>query len=376
MGKTRILCIFTTLLGNKATTQRIINALNRMETLDPTYVLIGPEDYTRYPAPRITRSVDAWHGRYVARQKAAPVLNQKFDALFVNSWEFVTEFADVAGSIPGAALMDAVPHTVNLQLRRRGQGGWRRWVSHGLQNGPFRNAARQFKAFLPMGSDGADALVQEYGIDRDRCYITLAPQDLDLWKPGPRNHTPPPLRLLFVANDFERKGGLFLLRLFEQHLAGFCTLTIASNDPALEKQALPKGVKCLRGRTKEQLLDVYRSNDVFVFPTQQDYMPQVLCEALATGLPCIANDIGGIRDLVRDGETGYLMSHKDPPEKWAEKLRFLGENLHELIYLSDAARSFAVRFLDQRRFGAALEEVIGHLISAPDSGNPAPSARG
>jgi glycosyltransferase involved in cell wall biosynthesis len=363
MGNTKVLCILTTLLGNKATTQRLIQTLDRMEGVSPTYVLIGAEDYARYPAPRLARATDAWEGRYIARKKAKPVLSKDFDLLLVNSWEFVTEFRNVARKVPAAVLMDAVPFTVNAQLRRRGQTGWKRFISHRLNHGPFRSAVPNFQAFLPMGSDCADALEREYGVNRKHCYITLAPQDLELWKPGAGEHCPPPLRLLFVGNDFVRKGGDFLLRLYTQYLSEFCTLAIASNDSALEQYTLAPGVEWLRGRNREQLLQVYRSSDLFVFPTQQDYMPQVLCEALATGVPCMANDVGGIRDLVHDGETGFLMSCEDSAERWAERLRFLNSHPEEIRRMSASARSFAERNLDLTGFEKLVTQIIDRLRS-------------
>jgi glycosyltransferase involved in cell wall biosynthesis len=164
-----------------------------------------------------------------------------------------------------------------------------------------------------------------------------------------------------------RKGGDFLLQLYRQHLSDFCTLTIASNDPSLEGRVRPPGVEWLRGRNREQLLTEYQASDVFVFPTQQDYMPQVLAEALATGLPCIANDVGGIRDLVRDGDTGYLMSCDDPAERWAQKLRFLSSHPEEWKRLSAGARSFAERNLDFHGFEKLLAEIVDRLGRRSDS---------
>ena len=361
MRNTNVLCIFTTLLGNKATTRQMVRALDQMEGVNATYVFIGAEDYARYPVPRWARLTNPWEGRYIARKKARPLLTQSFDLLLVNSWELVTEFRDVAHQIPAAALMDAVPATVNAQLRRRGQRGWKRRISHRLHHGPFRAAVREFKLFLATASDSADALEHEYGVNRERCYVTLAPQDLELWKPGVKSDDSHPLGLLFVGNDFTRKGGDFLLQLYSQRLSGFCTLTIASNDSSLEGRPFPSGVQWLRGRTREQLLPVYQASDVFVLPTQQDYMPHVLAEALAAGVPCMANDVGGIRDLVHEGETGFLMSCEDPPERWAERLRTLNANPEERTRMSAAARTFAEQKLSFGSFEKLLTEVIERL---------------
>lgn len=331
-----------------------------MDDVEPTFVLLKADDYARYPAPKWARATDAWESQYIARQKLRPILKQQFDVLLVNSWEFVTAFRHLARRMPAAALMDAVPGTVDAQLRRRGYGGWRRSVAQMLHHRPFGRAAREFSYFLPMGSDCADALERDYGIPRERCLITLAPQDLDRWTPGikkPSSH----LRLLFVANDFVRKGGDFLLQLFRERLADKCTLTIASNDRALESRQLPPGVIWERGRNREQLLEIYRDSDLFLFPTQQDYMPQVLAEALTTGVPCMANDVGGIRDLVRNGETGFLMSRNAPRDAWAEKIEHIHSHPAELNRLSAAARSFAEKNLDIRRFDNIIGKVLERL---------------
>jgi glycosyltransferase involved in cell wall biosynthesis len=178
--------------------------------------------------------------------------------------------------------------------------------------------------------------------------------------------TPPPRiygekrKLLFVANDFTRKGGDFLLRLYREHLAGAYTLTIASNDPTISTRRLPPGVEWLRGRNREQLIDVYRAHDVFLFPTRQDYMPQVIAEALATGLPCIATDVGGIRDLVHNGETGVLMPFGASTSDWAEHLAKLAEPM-VLRQLSAGARRFAEERLRDERFASLMKDILNRL---------------
>jgi glycosyltransferase involved in cell wall biosynthesis len=305
----------------------------------------------------------------MARRKARQVMGQRFDLLLVNSWEYVVAFRHLARQLPAAAMLDSVPATVDGQLRQRGMGGWRRWLSHQAHHRSFAMAAGAFDVFLPLGSDCAASLQRDYGVSPERCLVTLAPQDLESWKPAPRSYAPP-LRLLFAGNDFARKGGDFLLRLYSEHLAGGCTLTIASNDSALSGRQLPAGVEWLRGRNREQLLEVYQASDVFVFPTRQDYMPQVLAEALAAGLPCLASDVGGIRDLVHEGETGFLMPLDAPTERWAAHLRRLAADPAELVRLSAGARRFAEQKLGLDRFQRLIGEVIERLRAQPKGSRP------
>jgi glycosyltransferase involved in cell wall biosynthesis len=138
-------------------------------------------------------------------------------------------------------------------------------------------------------------------------------------------------------------------------------LTIASNDPSLAARKLPPGVQWLRGKNREQLLEVYRESDIFVFPSQQDYAPQVLAEAMAAGLPCLVNDFDGARDLVHSGETGFVFTLDTPAEVWAEHVKRLAANPGELIRMSACARQLAEEKLGVDRFEHLIAEVIERL---------------
>jgi glycosyltransferase involved in cell wall biosynthesis len=50
----------------------------------------------------------------------------------------------------------------------------------------------------------------------------------------------------------------------------------------------------------------YRAADLFVLPSTSEGMPNVVLEAMASGLPCVATDVSGSSELVIDGETGFL----------------------------------------------------------------------
>jgi glycosyltransferase involved in cell wall biosynthesis len=360
MLNTKALCIFTNLLGNKAMTSLLVETLDRLPGLEPTYVCVDVEDYNKFPAPWWARATNPWQVEFIARQKARQMVHRPFDMLLVHGWEMAVAFRNLARRVPAAAMMDSVPATVNYQRRRQGFKGLKRSLSHQVHHRAFARAAQGFDLFLPKSSDCAASLQRDYGAGPERCFVTLAPQHLEFWKPGARSVCLP-IRLLFVGNDFARKGGDFLLRLYAEYLTGTCSLTIASNDPSLEVRKLPPGVLWLRGRNRDQLLEVYRESDIFVFPSQQDYTPQVLAEALAVGLPCLVNDFDGARDLIHDGETGFLFTLNTPVEVWAEHVKRLVTNPGELSRMSACARQFAEDKLGRDRFEQLIAEVIEQL---------------
>jgi glycosyltransferase involved in cell wall biosynthesis len=67
--------------------------------------------------------------------------------------------------------------------------------------------------------------------------------------------------------------------------------------------------------------------DLFVCPSRDDNFPNVVLEAMACGVPVVGFDVGGMADVVRDGETGILVE----PENVA--------GLRETILHDDELRS-------------------------------------
>jgi glycosyltransferase involved in cell wall biosynthesis len=67
------------------------------------------------------------------------------------------------------------------------------------------------------------------------------------------------------------------------------------------------------------------ASDIFILPSRTEGLPIALLEAMATGLPVIATHVGGIPEVVVDGETGILLP-PDDPDRLAESIIHLVEN--------------------------------------------------
>jgi glycosyltransferase involved in cell wall biosynthesis len=148
-----------------------------------------------------------------------------------------------------------------------------------------------------------------------------------------------------VGNDFERKGGRFLLDLFQEKLAGRARLRIVSNDPALRGREWPKDVEHIAGLGHDDphaLVEVYRTSDIFVFPTRKEHMGMVTTEACAMGLPIVATDVGGVREAVT-AENGLLVPYRAGAGDWANALLTLIENPALRARMGAAGRRLAER---------------------------------
>lgn len=72
---------------------------------------------------------------------------------------------------------------------------------------------------------------------------------------------------------------------------------------------------------RSDIPQVLADSDVFVLPSRWEGMPGSILEAMAARLPVVASRVGGIPEVVVDGETGYLVSPGCPDELAASLLR-------------------------------------------------------
>lgn len=82
-------------------------------------------------------------------------------------------------------------------------------------------------------------------------------------------------------------------------------------------------IVCLGRLKRNDVLELMDKSDIFVSPSLYEELNYVTLEALGSGLPIIASDIPPFRDLVIDGENGYLVPPTDH--------KLLAERLEELI---------------------------------------------
>jgi phosphatidylinositol alpha 1,6-mannosyltransferase len=118
------------------------------------------------------------------------------------------------------------------------------------------------------------------------------------------------------------------------------------------QQLMPEAVftGALHGRL---LASAYASMDVFVHPGEHETFCQAVQEALASGLPVVAPDAGGPRDLVTPLQTGLLL-----PVGRFESL--LGDSVDHLLRHRDRYSVAARRSVIGRDWAAICDQLLGH----------------
>ncbi|MDO8529603.1 MAG: glycosyltransferase family 4 protein [bacterium] len=169
-------------------------------------------------------------------------------------------------------------------------------------------------------------------------------------------------RILCVSRITPRKGVNYLIEAFkklsEKHQDIFLQI-IGDGD---EKNELENLVKELKIENKveftglishEKLPSYFQSADVFVLPSLNEGMSNAMLEALASGLPIIATDTGGTRELVKDGENGFIVKMKDSGDI-AEKIERLIENAELREKMGKVSREIA----ENMSWGKAAREYL------------------
>ncbi len=187
--------------------------------------------------------------------------------------------------------------------------------------------------------------------------------------------------ILSVGRMATKKGYQVLLpileRLFQAHPRAH--LVLAGGGDRLEEfraEASPFSdrVHFPGAVYRDTLPDLYRAADLFVLPAVHDPkgnvdgLPNVILEAMASGLPVVASEISGIPLAVEEGETGYLVPEKDPNALLAALDRALSLPLEERNRLGNAGRRKTETILNwdaiAGRYRQAYELALGGDIDA------------
>ncbi len=124
------------------------------------------------------------------------------------------------------------------------------------------------------------------------------------------------------------------------------TLTVAGDGPeraVLERRTRELGLAervSFRGSvSREQVLRLFRASDASLLPSAWENFPHTVVEALAVGCPVIATAVGGVPEVVRDGENGLLVAPRDPDALAAAIRRFFADDALRARLSDNAARS-------------------------------------
>jgi len=204
----------------------------------------------------------------------------------------------------------------------------------------------------------------------------------------PRDGSDPadPVRLLAVARAMPKKGLDILLEALARLPAELAwRLDHVGSGPLLdelrtlaERLGIARTIAWHGGQPQPRVIELMQTADLFALPARiaadgdRDGLPNVLLEAMATGLPVVSTPVSAIPEAVEDGRTGLLVPPDDPPAL-AAAIERLARDPRLRQHLGTAGREAVLaRFTDE----AGLDRLAARLGAPPWAPAAAGSAVG
>jgi glycosyltransferase involved in cell wall biosynthesis len=246
------------------------------------------------------------------------------------------------------------------------RGGPLGWLVRRLYRLALRKSARVFF----QNPDDLKLFVAEGLVRKDQAEL-IPGSGIDL------RHFRPPARIidsggrfrfLFVGRLLRDKGlveyaeAARMLKARWPH-AEFAILGFAGSDnrsavPIAEvKRWVAEGVIAYLGETEDVRPSIAEA-DCVVLPSYREGLPRTLLEASAMATPMVATDVPGCREIVRDGDTGFLCAAKSAQSLADAMESMLRLSPDERAALGARARRIVERQFDQARVAAAYLEAL------------------
>jgi len=169
--------------------------------------------------------------------------------------------------------------------------------------------------------------LQSLTSEPDKVHLLYHGIDLNRFAPPESHHGRESTRteLVSVGRLVEKKGYQYLLQalasLPESLQWHFTHIGGGELRERLQQQATELGIdqhiSWLGAQPQQRVLEQFRQSDIFVLPSiigedgDRDGLPNVLMEAQSQRLTCLSTDISGIPELIKHGESGWLVAQKD-----------------------------------------------------------------
>ncbi|MBN1972656.1 MAG: glycosyltransferase [Sedimentisphaerales bacterium] len=236
----------------------------------------------------------------------------------------------------------------------------------------FQNADK----FLTV-SEAIKQLLLEHGAPEDKVSVHHSGICLDEF-PFSTRELPltGPVRLLCAARFVEYKGINYLLDAVSRlHRSGFnIQLDVIGDGPLkhnyqeqIESLGIDRIVQLHGSLIRSNVLQFLQKAHILIHPSiraannEEEGIPNILKEAMASGLPVIATKTGGIPEIVEDGVTGFLVPQKDV-EALVEKIIYLIEHPQIWAGIARAGRARIESEYDSDKLNEQLIELYRQLL--------------
>jgi glycosyltransferase involved in cell wall biosynthesis len=303
------------------------------------------------------------HGKRAAQR----LDGRSFDAIVAAM--NVVDIALLETDIPIALVLDATfalqrdyyPQFTNLWQ-------WSANQANNVEQMAYRNAA----ALLYSSSWAARSAVEAYSVDPERVHTIFFGANLDTVPPKETVLAKKPserCRLLFMGVGWQRKGGAiaFETRQKLEEMGINAELIICGSTPPRQlshkRMVVIPFLNKNDDRQSKELENLYLTSDFLLLPTRAECTPIVFNEANAFGVPVITTNTGGVLDVIRNGENGYVLPYSTGGAEYARLIAEIYRDEQRYTALVASSRAAYESRVNWDVWGSAVEQVLQHIVA-------------
>ncbi|MBM4329179.1 MAG: glycosyltransferase family 4 protein [Deltaproteobacteria bacterium] len=175
-----------------------------------------------------------------------------------------------------------------------------------------RSVSARASAIAPV-SEEIGAILVDLGIPPDKVYLPRFGVDTEMFHPADHNGQRTCSRLLFVGSLIPKKGVQDLLAALAHSSLSQVSLDVVGDgfhrselESISKRLGLVNRVQWLGMRPPDEVAALMRQADILCLPSYTEGKPNVVREAMASGLPVVASRVGGIPEMVKERSTALL----------------------------------------------------------------------
>ena len=237
-----------------------------------------------------------------------------------------------------------------------------------LERAMFDSPALRF--VIANSNRGREEIVRRFGLPAEKIRVVHNGIDIARFPPGRKVGSRIRLRkrfgipdgetiFLFVGSGFARKGVGTIARaarlLVERGCEPFRVVLAGKGDPsAYVRSAGPASDRLLFTGAVEGADDLFLGADAFIFPTVYEPFSNACLEAMAAGLPVVTTTVNGASEVLREGESGFLLEDPLDAPALADRMeKLLSSDLRRRM--GEQARRIAEAYPVERNTRETLE---------------------